>query len=502
MVSMPTPTREHRVRRNAIVYAIGMIASRLVSFIMLPVYTHQLSTADYGLLSLLQLVTDIVAIVSTAGAASGLMRFYFKAPDEAHRRQLASTAFLLVSLLGVVGSILLAVNANWVWIHFLDGAGSLTLLYICAATFFFDSLVTVPLAVLQAEGRAGIYSGVLLAKLLIQLSLNIFFLMVLDKGVAGVLTSGLVASALTGTVLAFWLWRRTGFSWSSEAAKDLRRFGVPFQLVTAGTFVLAFGDRIFLQKYQGRAEVGLYSLAYQFGFLLTGSGAAPYIRAWLPSRYHQLSLPEAERTIADNRGFLELSLICVTLAVGMSVFVAPVLRIMAAPEYGDAAKYVPIILLAYLFQVWADVVSFGLQAAEKTKWITVATWISVATILVLYVVLIPRYGAMGAAVATLLSFIVRFIAQYSFSQRFRPMKYDWFPQVNLMITGYGVVAITYAIKPSTLLSQIAVGTLAVIVYSVVVWIGVLDDHERGRLRGLALNLLSKVWPLQNLRGAA
>lgn len=487
-----TPDSVNQVARNAIVYGLGMLASRLVSFIMLPVYTHQLSTADYGLMSLLQVITDVVAILSTAGATAGVMRFYFKTNDPEQRRRLIGTAHLVLAGLGLTGAIILATNAHWVWRHFLDSAGSTTLLYIAAVTFVFDSLAGVPMAFLQAEGRSVQYASVLVAKLFMQLTLNILFLVVLDFAVGGVLLSSLISSAIIGTALTIFLIRRNGLVWHRPAAADLRRFGFPYQLVTAGTFVLAFGDRFFLQAYQGRAEVGLYSLACQFGFLLTGSVAAPFMRAWLPMRFRGLAQPGAEREARDSQGFFYLSLVVITAAAGLAIFVRPTLRIMAAPAYIEAARYVPIILFAYLFQVWNDTVSFGVQVAERTKWVTLATWISVVSVVLLYWLLIPRFGAMGAAVATLVSFFIRFAAQYTFSQRVFPMPYHWARPLLILAVAMVAAGTAHVIPTRSFWVELGAGSMLFATYGALMWFQVMKRSERAEVKDFVKRRIRRV----------
>ena len=81
----PTPPEPPRpgggLARNTLVYGAGIVARRIASFIMLPVYTHYLTPADYGVLELLQLTVDIAVILVSAGTTAGLLRFYFKAPN-------------------------------------------------------------------------------------------------------------------------------------------------------------------------------------------------------------------------------------------------------------------------------------------------------------------------------------------------------------------------------------------------------------------------------------
>lgn len=470
------------ISRNAFVYGLGIVASRLASFIMLPVYTHQLSTADYGLLQLLQLTVDVVAIASTAGATAGVLRFYFKTNDLEERERIVSTAFFMLVGLGIFGGILLAIASPYIWHHFLDNQGRLLFLYLTALTFVIDSASAVPLVVLQAEERPWWFVIVLFAKLVTSLSLNILFLVVLHLGVLGVVLSTLAASTLVAVVTATWLLRRTGFKWSKSAARDLRRFGIPYQLSTAGTFVLAFGDRFFLQAHRGPSEVGLYSLAYQFGFLLSGSVALPFLRAWAPLRLRVYAERPQTFEEEDNASFLVLSVLCLTAVVGISVAVEPFLRIMATSEYQGASQLVPWVLFAYLFQVWTDVVSFGAQVSERTKWVTISTWIGVAVIVLLYSTLIPLYGAYGAALATLFGFASRFVAQLVFSQRIFPLRYHWATHTRLF--GVAVVAIVAdrAYQPPSLSLRVVYDLVAFAAYCLAMWRLALGIRERAAVK--------------------
>jgi O-antigen/teichoic acid export membrane protein len=435
----------------------------------------------------------VVAILTTAGAAVGVMRFYFKSDDPAYRHRIIATANIIMFALGAVGALLLAAGAPWLWRNFLGSGGAAWFLYLSAATFLFESLMTVPLAQLQAEGRAATYAIVLLVKLVLQLTLNILLLVVLDAGVAGVLISTVIATGTIGLVLAGWSIRRSGLGWDRAAARDLRRFGLPYQFVTAGTFILAFGDRYLLQRFQSTDVVGVYALAYQFGFLLVGLGATPFTRAWQPVRFSLLHLPEAERERRDNRGFLFLNLLLVSLAVAMAVFIRPFLRVMTTADYVVAGQYVPIILLAYLCQVWNDVVSFGAQAAERTELVTISTWVAVVSIVALYLLLIPPFGAMGAAVATLISFLVRFATQYVLSHRVRPIRYRWGPTLAMLAAGAIATMISRAL-PEHLWIELGANSALYLLYLVFVWRAVLSTPERLELRGKAVAALARVRP--------
>jgi O-antigen/teichoic acid export membrane protein len=234
---------------------------------------------------------------------------------------------------------------------------------------------------------------------------------------------------------------------------------------------------------KGLAVVGIYSFAYQFGFLLDQVGRAPYARAWYPTRYAIVNEPKEVRDAAYNRGVLHYSLLLLTTAVGIAVYVHPVLAIFAGPDYQSAADLVPIILAAYVMQAWGEVFQFGIDVSEQTKYSTYAVWASVAVIIPLYAGLIPTFGAYGAALATVISFLVRVVCQYVFSQRLWHVGYKFAPHIRLLVLATAIVVVSRYIHQPSLWLQVAAMTGLVFIYAALAWVFVLDGEERKALTG-------------------
>ena len=132
--------------------------------------------------------------------------------------------------------------------------------------------------------------------------------------------------------------------------------------------------------------------------------------------------------------------------MGIAVFIRPVIEVMTTAEFHPAAYLVPIILLAYMAEAWAEVFRFAFDVTEHTRYSTYATWIVVAVVLVLYMVLIPRYGAYGAAVATVLGFSLRALLVYLWAQHLWPIHYRWRRHLSLLALGIGVAAVNWACR--------------------------------------------------------
>ena len=476
------PLKTQPLRRDAVIYGAGIVMRRAAALIMLPIYTRLLTPSDYGLLQMLDITLDVASILMSAGMTAGVMCFYFKATTERRRREIIVTAALLVLCMNAIGAVLLALGAGQIHQHVLGGAGTIPLVYIAAANFALNEMLTVPMLLMQIEGRATLFSVTALVRLVGQLSLNILLLVVFRLGPLGILVSTLVTNIAIGGAAMVWMVRRVGFRPSTAAVRDLRRFGVPYQLAIAATFMLQFGDRFFLDHYRGLAVVGLYAFAYQFGFLIDQMGAQPFMRAWQPRRFAATTAPRVEREKADNAGLHALTLCVVSLGLGIVLFVRPALRLIASPEYYPAAKLVPLIVLAFVFQAWSGVVQFGIDAAERTRYATLVTWISAALIAGLYWILIPAYGAYGAAAATVISFAVRTGLMAHFANKVWPMRYDWLRQFRVLGLAVALCALAWAVPANGLLPEIVVAMLLYLGYAIYAWNLELSDDLRAAIR--------------------
>jgi O-antigen/teichoic acid export membrane protein len=472
-----------RLGRDTLIYGAGIVLSRAASLIMLPVYTRYLSPADYGVLQLLEMTMDVVAIVLAGGIAAGVLRFYFKFQTEAERRSVFSTSLLMAVGGKLAGALVIFWQAPWLAQVLLDNPGQAELIRIAAVTFVLGDFTSFPLLLMQAKRLPALHSIASVSRLVLQLTLNIWLVVGLGAGVRGILISSLITSSLSGVLLGGWMLRQTGLRVMGEVARDLLRYGIPYKVTGAGTFIVTFGDRFFLKAYQGLASVGLYGLAYQFGFVLVQLSASPFLKAWNPQRFQLAAEPRAVRDPQYNQGFVVLNVMLITLAVAISLFVRPLLTVMSDPEFRSAADMVPIILLAQILAAWTWVVDFGIQVSERTKYVTYATWAGVGVILALYTLLIPRFGGFGAAWATVASFGVRAALSYHWSQKLWPIAYRWKPHLRLLGYGGAAVAVNVvATRGAGFWGQVLIGCSIFATYLALAWIGgVLQRDEQLRL---------------------
>lgn len=410
---------------NTLLFAFSAIISTVVSIVMLPLYTRYLTPADYGAIELVELSLDILTIVAGSRLLGGVFRFYYKATTDAERRAVISTGVWTVctgyAIVGALGFIAAPLLARFV----LGGTQYTTLVRLGALSAATLAPTFVPTPYFRAEGRYRLIVASQIGRLAIQVALNVVFLVVARQGAKSMFLSTIVANVCVGSLLLFLALREVGLGYSSRVATELYRFGLPLVASQVSTFVLTFGDRYFLRRAVTLTVVGLYALSYRFAFSMASLAEQPFEMVWGPKRYEVAK--RADRDTIYARMFVYQNILVLTLGVGMAVFARSALQLLTTRPYWAAADVVPVLLAAMVLQAWSSSQNLGIFIVERTKWVAAANWLGAGAVIVAYALLIPRYGAWGAAIATLVGYAVRYLATYIKAQELWPIRYQWRP---------------------------------------------------------------------------
>jgi O-antigen/teichoic acid export membrane protein len=409
---------------------------------MLPIYTRYLTPADYGVAALIEMTLDVIAMLGGAGIGLGIFRFFHKADSDSERRAVISTAMSAVTI--AYGAIGLAVvlAADSVSGLLFRSPEHAELVQLAGMSLAMQGLIWVPLAYGRVLERSGLVVGASVVKLVISLALNLLFVVGMELGVRGIFLSSLGANAGLAIWLGILTMKEVGIAVRPHILKSLIRFGMPLVGVQMATFTMTFADRYFLQGAGNETMVGIYNLAYQFGFMMLMLGFVPIEMVWGPRRFQVAREPDPSPPLAQAFRLINVSIF--TVGMGIALFVGDVLRIMSTPAFHPAAAIVPIVLVAYVFHSWAMVHDLGAMVKERTEYLTIANWIAALVALAAFALLVPRLFAAGAALAAILAFGTRWGLTYYFSQRLWPVRYDWMPIARLaLITGavFGLAAL-------------------------------------------------------------
>jgi O-antigen/teichoic acid export membrane protein len=474
-------TRLKALGGNLVVYGIGDAATQIISFFLLPIYVRYLSPADYGVLALLLTVEVAAKVIFRWGIDASFMRLYFDCPDVPARQLLASTQFFFLTaangaLLAIALVLSPAIGPYLFRTNQYDWTLRLVLINTFVTCFYF-----LPYHVMRIEGRTSTYitlgflrsAAVLLARLLL--------VVVLGRGVHGVVLADLVVTVLFTVTLLPWLARLIRPVFSRQLLRESLRFGLPRLPHGVAHQLIAVSDRYVLGRFVSLHELGLYSTGASFALGLK-LFLSSFESAWAPFYFGVMREPDAKDTFSrvTTYGVLILAL----LTAGLTACAHDVVALATTPTFHQAARVIPWIALGVGFQGVYLLTSIGLNITKHTEYYPMATGIAAATSVVTNLLLVPSFGIAGAAWANMLAYGVLAIVAWRFSQRFFPVKYESGRLAKIVIAAISGVALAHVLVPAMtpIAGLLLHGTTVVVVFfGVLAWSRFFVPHEVARL---------------------
>jgi O-antigen/teichoic acid export membrane protein len=470
------------------IYGLGVVATKSISFLMIPVYTRFLAPRDYGVLELLDLLVFFASTIASTGIYGAVFRFYAAYEDERDKKEVIAAALFYtagISLLAAAGLFLAASPIAQALLGNADYAGFVRIL---ALTFLFSNLAEVPLAYWRAREKTAIFVSANVARAMLGALALVVALVLLRRGVRGVVLANCATSAIAGLTLFGVLLAQIPRRLVAAKLEEMLRYGLPLVLSGLASFVLVFSDRFFLRTFGNLAEVGVYALGYKLAMIVPILITGPFNMAWQWQQFEVAKKQDAGDVFARVQKYQFLVALFVGLCV--SVLAKDVLRILTPASYWAAARYVPIIALCYVLESARSVIISGILVQRVTHHLVPITALIVATDLGLNFVLIPRYLAMGAAVATLIAYVAYLGMTFYAARRVYAVRYEYGP--NALALGSAVL-IYFA---SSLLNLSLIGSIAVKIVLLCVFIlvstALLTAEERNMFLKMGFSLKERL----------
>ncbi len=240
------------------------------------------------------------------------------------------------------------------------------------------------------------------AKNLLGVCLGLWFVIALDMGLYGIF-AGLLIAAVATMPLALWFIRSDlTLRIDMVIARQIFRFGYPFVFTGVAYWLLGSMDRWMLAELSTTEEVGIYSIAFKFAAVVTFVTSA-FGQAWSPYAI-KLLRDDAGYRKTYSRIFSLWFFLLATIGFVISLFAKEVLVLLTPKEYWAAANVLIIVIAGMVLYGTTQITALGISLEKRTGLLTYGAGLAAATNFLLNLMLIPHYGAAGAAVATLLSY--------------------------------------------------------------------------------------------------
>ena len=416
-----------RLLSNTAILGAGTFASKVLVLLLMPFYTSILSAAEFGAADLISQTANLLMPLAAVGICDGIFRFTLDATDsEEGRRKVLSTGVAIL-LLGSVALCLVI----WVLRLFepLREYVWLIALYVMAA-----NLHAAFAGYIRALGKTTLFAVQGIVNTALTIGLNVLFLVGFHMGSTGYVLSVVIAD-FTMALLLFFVARLyrdlSPRRVSRETAGAMLRFSVPYIPTTILWLITSVSDRYVVTMYRGEAENGLYAAAYKLPTLLTLVSGV-FVEAW-----HFSTVRDAgEEEKSGFFGSVYVNFMSV-MFMGASALIAGakiLTGILLSDSYYDSWRFVPMLAIAMAF---STLVSFlgSVYFLKKKSTLSMLTALSGAVInVILNFVMIPDHGAMGAAVATFISYLAVYVIR-----AYDTAHYLSFPMHHLRVAVNGIV---------------------------------------------------------------
>jgi O-antigen/teichoic acid export membrane protein len=427
-----------RLASQSLIYGLGGLISRVLSVLLLPLYTSYLHGRDYGRVETLTALTAILVVLLRLGLSSAFFRFYFDSPEWEHRVRVVRTSFWFT-----MGSATLGRAAGWIAAEPIADALSLGhgQAWLVRAAFVglwaqmnYEQLTSL----FRVEERPVLFTAATIANLLITVAATVVLVVGFHERAMGVVVGNWIGTLSVYFVLLAYRRYQLGLQFDRKLFREMNRFGMPLVPSQLALWTLAFSDRFFIAKFKGQVEVGHYSVGVRIAsasLLLL----AAFRLAWPAFAYSIEDEDEAKRTY----GFVLTYLLFVSswVAVTLGLLAPWLVRLLTGrPEFYSGARVVPILAFSVAALGGYTVVAIGLGRARRTQFNWVVTGIAAAIDVGLNFALVPRFGMIGAAISGAAAYTSMFAVMSVYAQRTYPVPYQWRRVILLAATGVGLVA--------------------------------------------------------------
>ena len=394
--------RYKKLFSDTVILGLGTFGSKLLVFLLMPLYTAYLSTEQYGTAELITSTANLLIPLACVGITNGIFRF---AAERNSDKQAVFSSSL--ALLGMGTAVFLLLTPLLTLIDFFTGYTWLIVSYVVSA-----NLQAICAQYVRAIDKTRLFAWQGILNTTLTILFNVLFLILFDMGVTGYVLSVVIGNLLTTVFLVVFarLWQVFRINKIEKVLiKSLLRFSLPLIPTTVCWLITDLSDRYMVTYFCGEAANGIYSAAYKIPTIVNLISAI-FMQAWQFSAVAQSSDEESCKSFYSEvyQGFLSVIVIGASVLILFSRFLTSLLLNSA---YFEAWRYMPTLLCATALEAIVSFLATVYMVRKKSLHSFVTAMIGTLLNILLNLLLIPRMGALGAAVATLASYATVLVAR-------------------------------------------------------------------------------------------
>jgi O-antigen/teichoic acid export membrane protein len=403
-----------RLAGDSFLYALMSVSTKLIAFIMFPIYTHYIQPAEYGVLGIIDGTIAILGYFVIFGTDTALAFYYFEEKDTEKKLQYVQNvmAFRLLVAVSLTVFALLAGNNLIPWLNI--SSELMPFFYLSLLTLVLDSINILALTVYRYEMRTLRVVLLTIAKMLFIAILSYFLLIYWSESIGSIVWGRIISISIVILLSGRQMIKYLKLRFDKEIWIKVLKYGAPLVPASLSFWVMGSSNRYIIAAMDNTASVGIYVAAFQFATMISLLTYGIQM-AWRPYSMQMKDHP-------DGKTFFSKAY-TIIFTVGMIgiVFVTsvmPLVILMLDPKYQASYQYVGFLSLASFLNFFYIIVSSGLLFAKKTKSISGILVLAAVLNIILNIVMYIPFGLWGIVISNVIAYLLTCILVFIQSQKY------------------------------------------------------------------------------------
>lgn len=400
-----------RFLKQSMWYLLSSILLKATQFALLPFYTYLITPSELGTIFIVITMVDGIALLFGVSLKASIVVYTVKIKNMMKIRRFYSSVIVNTVILSLLAILMLFVFKEKI-IDLLNI--SLFSFYCLLISSFFSFYFPLATSYLQGREEYKKLSYINIASGLVSIVCTVILVISGDSKIESYLLAfslSYLFNFLIFIIISYKIFTRPNLNYMKLSI----RFSKKLLLTDISAWIVNFSDRIMIFKISGTVQNGLYTTAYRLG------QACDIIYFSINKSLTPIIFGEFKKSEPNKKTIADVYLLLIILYTLIGVFaiaMSPLLIYVVDKPYAFIVELVPIIILAYLFNAYKLIIDKPLSFFEKYTAIKSKIWLITAAVnITLNILLIPQYGALGAAYATAFSFLITIIPMYIYAQR-------------------------------------------------------------------------------------
>ncbi len=439
---------------DSLIYGLSGIVTRMIGIFLIPIYTRLFVPADYGIINLINTTFYLLALLVICAMDTATGRWFYDSNEESDHKKTFGTWIWFQFFLSVSIAIIVIILSPYLVNRFFKEDGKPIYFILPAITLVTNMLPGIISNWYRVHRRPVATVIFSVSQTVVTIGLSVLFVIILHWHINGVFAALTISSAIFSIVALQQMQGWFSLQYFSKARlKLMLKYALPFIPAAIAYWLLNSTDSYFLAYFKDKAEVGLFGIGASLAAGITLFTGA-FQQAWGPFAFSIMNDDNAKQVYANV--FLLFGYAMGFLAASLMLFAPEILMLLTAPAYYGAAWVAGILGYNLVLIGFTYIASIGISIAKVTAPYGYAMLFATILTIILDIILIPKYGKEGSAIATVAAQLL--VPAYLFykGQKVYPVPYKYAEVLIAMAVMAAVVVMVRFISFNSLGLQIAI----------------------------------------------